>query len=152
VLFVGRIVLKDFRDRAGDAKYCKPTLLLAHGKSVTLAISAGLVTAGTLLVWLAGPVTPLWLLVAPTILLALTLVQLHALNRAPISREQVLIGIGAKLGNGALITLLGLMLLQQSHAGTPELALFATLITAVILYSYFQISRTPQAAVNAYKG
>jgi 4-hydroxybenzoate polyprenyltransferase len=33
-LFLARINLKDLRDRAGDAAYGEPTLLLAHGKTV----------------------------------------------------------------------------------------------------------------------
>ena len=37
VLFVARIVLKDFRDREGDALYGKPTLLLRFGKDATCA-------------------------------------------------------------------------------------------------------------------
>lgn len=151
-LFVGRIVLKDFRDRAGDAKYGKPTLLLAHGKTTTLVASGVMVAFGTLLVWLARPVAPLWLLLAPTVIFALVLGQLVPLHRASPAAEQPLIGIGAKLGNGALIILLGLMLLQQSRAPVEISGLFAGLMLLVVVYSYWQLSTKPAAAVNAYRG
>ncbi len=55
-LFLSRINLKDFRDRAGDAAYGKPTLLLAHGKTVTCAVTGVALVAGcaTLVVALGG--------------------------------------------------------------------------------------------------
>src|SRR5438034_6860876 len=39
LLFAARILLKDFRDREGDARYGKPTILLRFGKPVTCAAS-----------------------------------------------------------------------------------------------------------------
>src|SRR5258708_8909558 len=38
-LFSGRILLKDFRDRQGDALYGKPTFLLKYGKNATCLAS-----------------------------------------------------------------------------------------------------------------
>ena len=46
LLFVGRIVLKDFRDREGDAAYGKSTFLLKCGKPATCLASFGAVCAG----------------------------------------------------------------------------------------------------------
>src|SRR6266545_2090129 len=46
LLFAARIVLKDFRDREGDARYGKPTLLLRYGKTATCAASLCALTAG----------------------------------------------------------------------------------------------------------
>jgi 4-hydroxybenzoate polyprenyltransferase len=46
LLFAGRIVLKDFRDRVGDAAYGKPTFLLLYGKRATCLVSAGAICAG----------------------------------------------------------------------------------------------------------
>ena len=48
MLFVARINLKDFRDREGDAAFGKPTLLLAHGKTATCAVSLVGVLLGNL--------------------------------------------------------------------------------------------------------
>jgi 4-hydroxybenzoate polyprenyltransferase len=151
-LFVGRIVLKDFRDRAGDDMYGKPTLLLAHGKSVTVMVSAVMVTLGALLLWPAQPVAPLWLLFAPAVIFALVLKQLVLLSQASVDEEQPLIGTGAKLGNGALIILLGLMLLQQSRAPLSVLELFGGIMLLIVLYGYWQLASRPAAAVNTYRG
>ena len=55
-LFVARIVLKDFRDRAGDARYGRPTLLLRFGKDATcLASAVALGVGGLLLLAALGP-------------------------------------------------------------------------------------------------
>jgi 4-hydroxybenzoate polyprenyltransferase len=150
-LFVGRIVLKDFRDREGDAKYGKPTLLLKYGKTATCVVSAVMVVAGLGLLWLAGP-APAVLMLAPTVLIAAVLLQLWLLWRARRDREQLMIGVGAKLGNGALVILLGLMLLAQSGAAPDEQAVFAAAMTVVLLYSYARLMRSPELAVNGYRG
>src|SRR5215211_8610891 len=39
LLFAGRIILKDFRDRKGDAAFGKPTFLLKYGKKSTCLAS-----------------------------------------------------------------------------------------------------------------
>src|SRR5215210_5764384 len=41
-----RIILKDFRDREGDAAYGKPTFLLTYGKRATCLASLGAICAG----------------------------------------------------------------------------------------------------------
>ncbi len=46
LLFAARIVLKDFRDRVGDARYGKPTLLLCFGKTTTCVASLCALVAG----------------------------------------------------------------------------------------------------------
>ena len=47
VLFFARIILKDIRDRLGDAAHGKPTALLRLGKSATCAVSIVGAVAGT---------------------------------------------------------------------------------------------------------
>jgi len=55
-LFLARILLKDYRDRAGDASYGKPTLLLRFGSTATSAASlAALLLANVLLVVVVRP-------------------------------------------------------------------------------------------------
>lgn len=45
--FIGRILLKDFRDVQGDAQFGKRTFLLRHGRRTTCAVSAICWTAGS---------------------------------------------------------------------------------------------------------
>ncbi len=109
-LFLSRILLKDFRDRAGDAAYGKPTLLLRYGKDLTCATSAFALLIGSVLV---ASALDAWPAVAVVGLFGCAVGwQLHCLRRDDDPRrEQVAIGIGARMGNGLLICLLGWLLL-----------------------------------------
>ena len=44
--FVGRILLKDFRDVRGDALFGKRTFLVRHGRGATCTLSAIFMTLG----------------------------------------------------------------------------------------------------------
>jgi len=62
-LFLARINLKDFRDREGDSRMGRPTLLLRFGKTVTCAVSlAALVASDVLLLAALRPHWPLAIL------------------------------------------------------------------------------------------
>ncbi len=115
-LFLARIVLKDYRDRAGDARYGKPTLLLRFGSTATCSVSlAALLVANVLLVVAVRP--PLTLVLPLEALLVAVAVLLARLYRARDAREeQVAIGLGARLGNGLLICLLAWFVLGGEGA------------------------------------
>src|SRR3954451_16582622 len=53
--FIGRIVLKDFRDVVGDRMFGKRTFLVRHGRRVTCALSALCWVSGTALLVVATP-------------------------------------------------------------------------------------------------
>jgi hypothetical protein len=83
----------------------KPTLLLRYGKGATVAVSAGALAAGDVLL--------LTLLHVPVLVVLLQLYVVAAtamllrLHRASDSHEeQVAIGIGARMGNGLALTVL----------------------------------------------
>ena len=112
-------MLKDYRDRAGDARYGKPTLLLRFGSTATCAASlAALVLANALLFAAVQP--PLALALPLEALLVGIAVLLLRLHRARDSREeQIAIGLGARLGNGVLICLLAWLVLGGEGATEP---------------------------------
>jgi 4-hydroxybenzoate polyprenyltransferase len=151
-LFLARINLKDFRDRAGDAAFGKPTLLLAHGKKITCAVSglAVLVGCAALVVALGGQpgVVAIMVLFAAAIL-----AMLRRLWRATDPRaEQIAIGLGAKMGNGVLACTLASLVLGAR--GVPEgmqgLAMaFLALVYAWVLAS---LAARPDDIEIAYKG
>jgi len=152
LLFAGRIVLKDFRDRDGDAAYGKPTFLLRYGKRATCLLSLGAVGAGdALLVWaLAG--RP-WLAVLLQLYVAGVALMLLRLYRAESRRdEQLSIGVGARLGNGLLTTLLGTLVLANSGADTVVQATFALALAALYAVLFAGFLRNPDAAAIGYKG
>lgn len=151
-LFVARIVLKDFRDRDGDARYGKPTLLLRAGKTVTCLASVVALAAGNVLLLLAvRPPAP----VAAVLELFFCAVawMLLMLHRAADRRdEQVAIGIGARMANGVLITTLATLLLDARGAAAEEQLGLVVLLAVVFGVSFVTLIARPQDALLGYKG
>ena len=151
LLFVARIVLKDFRDREGDRLYGKPTLLLRFGKTTTCATSVVALLAGNCLLVAAlrpGPAVAL-LLEVFVVSIIWMLRRLHV--AADARREQVAIGIGARMGNGLLIVVLSWLVLGRG--APPEAALaFAAALTALFGLAFALLVARPEEAVIGYKG
>lgn len=152
LLFVGRIILKDFRDRKGDAAHGKKTFLLTYGKGMTIVVSLGAIAAGYLLL-----ITSMYLQVGGvSILLGIfgsaAAAMLWRLKQAEPGRpEQNAIGVGAKMGNGGLLTVLGLLILH-SQAASIEMLWVLTLFFAVLyLSNMIMFLRHPHEVVIAYK-
>jgi len=125
-LFLSRIVLKDLRDRRGDAAAGKPTFLLRFGKPATCALSAAALAAGSAL--LLGALRELPLLAAGTLpfLAGLAVLQLRLARATALLDEVLLVGLGARLGNGLLLMLLGEVLLRAQGAEVAaQVALYA---------------------------
>lgn len=152
LMFVGRIILKDFRDRKGDAKYNKPTFLLRYGKTTTCNLSLLLLlSGGALLVWQCRH--PLWLAILVVAFLLSMALMLQRLRNAPMGRaEQLSIGVGAKMGNGLLIALLAVLALQESSAPVATQAAIALGITGLFFAGYISFWLHPEQAVIGYKG
>jgi 4-hydroxybenzoate polyprenyltransferase len=149
-LFVARIVLKDFRDREGDALYGKPTILLRFGKTVTCALSLAFLVCGDLLLVLSlDPV--LSLLIQP--LVAGIGWMLWTLWRAGEPRgEQVAIGIGARLGNGLLLSILAWLTVNANGASPAEAATVAGTIAGLILVNSLALAARADEVIIGYKG
>jgi len=148
-LFVARIVLKDFRDREGDALYGRPTLLLRFGKGPTCAVSAlSLVIGVASLISAIPALAPV--LVGLGAAIGWMLVTLRA---APQGRdEQVAIGIGARMGNGLLICVLAWLVLTSAGAPAGERLLFVLGLAGLFAASYASLVRRPDVVVIGYKG
>lgn len=152
VLFVARIALKDFRDRDGDRHADRSTLVLRYGPQAVCGFSLGTLVAGTgtLLAAVDVPLAVTLLLVAFTLAIAS---RLPALWRAATRQdEQVAIGVAAKMSNGLLITLLGVLLLDAQGASAAEQTLLAAAVAAVYGASFAALLARPQQANVAYKG
>ena len=79
--FIGRILLKDFRDVRGDVMFGKRTFLVRHGRVATCAISACCWAAGTAVILAATRGLTVPLAVAEAACAAVVLVLLYALGR-----------------------------------------------------------------------
>lgn len=152
VLFLARIVLKDFRDRAGDTRYGRPTLLGRFGKDATCAASAVSLVAGGLLLLLAlrPPAAVAVLLVG---LLAAVMWALGLLHQAtPGHAEQVAIGIGARMGNGVLLAVLAWLMVVREGASTVEQVAVVSLVGAAFAVGFATLVARPHEAIVGYKG
>jgi 4-hydroxybenzoate polyprenyltransferase len=123
-LFLARIVLKDYRDRTGDARYGKPTLVLRFGSTPTCAVSLAALLSGEALL-LAALRPPVALAIPLEALMAGIAVLLARLRAAADPRsEQVAIGLGARLGNGVLLAVLAWLVLAGEAAPPGVVASF----------------------------
>jgi 4-hydroxybenzoate polyprenyltransferase len=150
-LFLARIVLKDFRDRAGDELHGRPTLLLRFGKHVTCAVSLACLAAGSALapVALGEPV----LIPFVAAFAAAIAWMLHRLLLAPAGREeQVAIGLGARMGNGLLVGVLVWLVLEGERAPAEQRLLALALVAAAFGTGFLALVRRPEDVILGYKG
>jgi 4-hydroxybenzoate polyprenyltransferase len=151
-LFLARIVLKDYRDRAGDAAYGKPTLLLRFGSGATCAVSLGALVAGNVLL-LAALRPPLLVALALETFFVGVALLLRRLHAAADGRdEQVGIGLGARLGNGVLLCVLAWLVLGGDGASDGARAAFAWALAALFGASVVALAARPERVVIGYKG
>lgn len=141
--FIGRILLKDFRDVRGDAMFGKRTFLVRHGRRWTCAFSACSWAAGAVLL-IAAVHRPPALTAVHAVCLVIALGLIRALSAdGGVRRDERLISAIAIVGRGVILTLLAH--LSMVHAHVP-LALYDTVIgvlAAVVI---------GQAAVMARRG
>ena len=151
-LFLARIVLKDYRDRPGDARYGKPTLLLRFDSTATCAVSLGALLVGNVLL-LAALRPPVALVIPLQALVAGIAVLLGRLHAAADPRgEQVAIGLGARLGNGVLLTVLAWLVLAGEGAPSGAVASFTWALAALFGISVAVLAAQPERVVIGYKG
>jgi 4-hydroxybenzoate polyprenyltransferase len=152
VMFVGRIILKDFRDRKGDAKYNKPTFLLKFGKKATCIFSyTGIVAGGLIIVLLLHQIY--WLSAISALYLLAIIFMIRRLQISPEGmQEQLSIGVAAKMGNGLIITILCTFVLRQSSAPIITQESIVTAVAVLFFANYFYFLQHPKEAMIAYKG
>ncbi len=152
LLFTGRIVLKDFRDREGDAAYGKPTFLLRYGKRATCLLSLGAVCAGDAMLVLALADHALLALLLQLYVAGIALMLLRLYRAEGPREEQISIGVGARMGNGLLTTLLGALVLANAGADASMQITFALALAAVYAVLFAGFLRDPERAAIGYKG
>ncbi|MFN2524838.1 MAG: UbiA family prenyltransferase [Actinomycetota bacterium] len=152
VLFLARIVLKDFRDREGDAAYGRRTLLQRFGRRAVCRTSLGaLLTADALLVAVLLPSLAL-ILVIQGFFGAIVWMLWNLEAASDPQREQVAIGIGARLGNGLLLTVLGSLVLEARDAPAGEVLLYAWSLAAIYAINFAALMAHPDEVLIGYKG
>jgi 4-hydroxybenzoate polyprenyltransferase len=147
VTFIGRILLKDFRDVRGDAQFGKLTFLLRHGRTATCLASAACWIAGTACLLALVPARSL-LVVAFALYLGCALHGLRRLQEASsYTAEQVMIGAIASVGRGMAITLLAHF--TMLHKGWTPLsrAVVTTALALLFVWTYSALASKRHAPV-----
>jgi 4-hydroxybenzoate polyprenyltransferase len=143
--FIGRILLKDFRDVRGDAMFGKRTFLVRHGRRWTCAFSA--------CCWMAGTVLMLSAVRRPTVALAATqlvcLVIALGLIRVLSSsegarRDAHLISAIAIVGRSMILILFAhLSMVHARVPGPPYDMILGALSTVVLCQAWVTARRGP---------
>ena len=128
--FIGRIVLKDFRDVRGDALFGKRTFLVRHGRRATCAVSAGAWTLGTAILLWAGP-HPRMVVVFDAVSVSVSLLLLSKLACSNSRRhDDSLIATLAQLGRGTI----ALLVLTELTAGWSLTARTTLLAASAVIF------------------
>lgn len=114
--FIGRILLKDFRDVRGDALFGKRTFLVRRGRRATCAVSAIFWTAGGALLVATTPHPTAGYIATTSAGLVGVLVLLRALaNERSARRDEAIISGIAIIGRGMLVLLVTQLSMTDKH-------------------------------------
>ena len=131
--FIGRILLKDFRDVRGDALFGKRTFLVRYGRRATCAVSAACWVAGT--VTLAGVrgLNPAFVgAYVVFVAVALGLLRALAVERGA-RRDEAIISAIAIVGRGMIVTLVGHLSMTDAHwAPVPYVAVMGAVVAVML--------------------
>jgi 4-hydroxybenzoate polyprenyltransferase len=152
VLFTGRMLLKDFRDRRGDAAFDKRTFLLTYGKRATLTTTLICVAVGDALLLTVLPSSLLLVAAVESYFVAIA-VQLYRLWMAGTPEdERFAIAMGARMGNAVVLTLLGFVLLRAAGAASAEQGALVIALALMFWFTFAYLASRPKEAVAAYRG
>jgi 4-hydroxybenzoate polyprenyltransferase len=149
--FIGRILLKDFRDVRGDALFGKRTFLVRHGRRWTCLVSAAC--------WIAGAVVLLAAVRHPTVSLvatyavcvgtALGLLRALSVDRGP-RRDERLVSGTAIVGRGMILTLLAYLTMTEARwPAAAQHAVLAALAVLALGQAYTMLRHGPVARVHS---
>jgi 4-hydroxybenzoate polyprenyltransferase len=147
--FIGRILLKDFRDVRGDALFGKRTFLVRYGRRRTCQVGAVCWIAGTLT--LAGVRGVSLVIVAAYIGfvgVALGLLRALSVDRGA-RRDEAIISSIAIIGRGMVVTLIGHLSMTDAHwSAVPYLAVMATLAIVMLGQAAAMARRGPTSRLT----
>jgi 4-hydroxybenzoate polyprenyltransferase len=145
ITFMGRIVLKDFRDIAGDEMFGKRTFLIRYGREITCIFSAACWTGGCSALIALVPV-PAAVIAVFAIYLACALHGLFLLSRSDDhTQQQVIIGAIAHVGRGMAITLLAYLTMLQRAWSYGDQTLVQVALAVLFVWWYLEATAERKA-------
>jgi 4-hydroxybenzoate polyprenyltransferase len=152
VLFLGRINLKDFRDRVGDARYGKPTFVLRYGKRAAWRVSITAALVGNLLL-LAALSADWWAIAAIEVQMAAGFVALLMLRQVETEVEELFaIGLAARMANGVLLTVLALLTMTGLRAPAIHTAVLLVMMAAISWVTFLSLTTRREEVIRAFRG
>jgi 4-hydroxybenzoate polyprenyltransferase len=153
LMFFGRIILKDFRDRKGDALYGKKTLLLVYGKKFVCALSFISIFLGSAMVLLIFPLKNFLILSLLFIYISIIFFLVYKLYKEDDNRKELFfISLGAKMGNGFLLSIIGELILLEYQAPIEIHIIFLLSLLFMFLSNFIILIKNPDYAISGYKG
>jgi 4-hydroxybenzoate polyprenyltransferase len=151
ILFFARIILKDVRDRLGDAAHGKPTMLLRLGKGATCAASivAAVIGIAAIVLAIRPPAVILVTMALDGAGIVWMLTRLRTTTDP--TAELVTIGTAARAGNVLLITVIAWLLLLAQGASAAQASLLVATLTGVAAAGFLDLALRPERARVAYK-
>jgi 4-hydroxybenzoate polyprenyltransferase len=151
VLFAGRMLLKDFRDRRGDALFGKRTFLLTYGKRATVFAVLGCIAAGDAMLTTVLLNSPVLLVAAQTYFAAIVFQVFRLARAAGFDDERIAIALGARMANALVLSLLGYLAMAATGASAMQRNVFVLAMAAIFWLTFVVLSRreAPVAAATA---
>jgi 4-hydroxybenzoate polyprenyltransferase len=144
--FIGRILLKDFRDVRGDALFGKRTFIVRHGRVVTCRVSASMGVVGAGLVSLSQGSAPFAVGYAVATAVSLGLLRDLARDAHP-RHDELRIAALAIVGRGMLVGLLAQLTMLHRHWPLTAAAAvlgWLTVVSAVQVRSMLRYGPRPR--------
>jgi hypothetical protein len=130
--FIGRIVLKDFRDVVGDQMFGKRTFLVRHGRRVTCAVSGACWVSGTVLLVAATPGAGVVYAACQAVAAAVAAGLIVALAGAPSHRrEERLVSAVAIVGRASVASVF--LQVTAERAWVADLTVVAVTLLSLVL-------------------
>lgn len=138
ISFIGRIILKDFRDIKGDSIFGKRTFLVRYGSATTCEVAG--------IAWVVGDIieasvfmrTELLLVLLLQPFVAAILFTLYKLSsEKTLLRQLTLVNLVGRLGNSIALSILTVLTLKFYHYGAFKNGALLCLVTLVSTYASF---------------
>lgn len=139
VSFIGRIILKDFRDVKGDAMFGKRTFLVRYGAKKTCEVAGIAWVVGDLIVSSVFISTePLLVILLQPFVVSILFTLYKLSNEKELPRQLTLVNLVGRLGNSVALSVLTVLTLGFYNYGALKDGMLLFLVTAVSIYaSYF---------------
>lgn len=132
IAFIGRLVLKDFRDVRGDTLFGKRTFLVRRGRGAACVVAAIAWTTGTVILAVSAADAPAYGVLAAYTGAVLGLLWLLA-RSASARRDEAIISAIAILGRGTLVSLLTVpSLVAIGWTGSGAIAVMVAIAVVIL--------------------